>query len=491
MYIPISYWGASNLCISASGGDDISYFSSGSTLYKIHAFTTPGNHTYEIHSGSALHKLAIIGAGGSGGASVDLSRQAGGGGAGGFLFLDNLQISSGSYDIYVGEGFECNILSNWYTCTTNPSLVYDYPQSIEGESSSFQYTFTPTSPDPGYYIPSSYLSAYGGGAGASQYRVCIDDGTSQGYAGTDGASGGGGSQWGDGTAGSKDVRNGRELFNSTELSPHGFNGGTTVSSSYQPGGTGGGGADNSGSSNNGATAAAGGGGVYLQDFLPYSGSVCFGGKGGEINTPPQEQPFGSGSGGVGVDGDIPAELPLSKGKDGMVLVFYPICTTELINCTTYEIGGGASGGNITYVPCGESEFTSLAVIAGDTLSICSFPITDGTPYPSGSGTVTVTAGVACSEYIPPTPIPTPDVPCDCRTITFTAGSGGGTSSHYPCGIERPSYNTPGSGSVLTSLSPNQVFSTCMVSGSYHSITGFGSTQSISGVCTSDLPLCNP
>jgi len=466
MYIPFSYWGASNLCISASGGDRFSYHYSDSTLYKVHEFTTPGNHTYEIHSGSALHKLAIIGAGGSGGVSIDLNRYGGGGGAGGFLFLDNLQISSGSYDIYVGEGFECNIVSGGYTCSTNPNLLYPYPQSISGESSSFQYTFTPTSPDSGYYIPSSSLSAYGGGAGSSQYRVCPDDGTSQGYAGENGASGGGGAQWGDGTASPKDVRNGRALFNSTGLSPHGFNGGTIISSSTVTGGSGGGGADYTGSSNNGTAAAAGGGGLYLQDFLPYSGSVCFGGYGGSPNTTPQEQPFGSGSGGVGVDGDIPAELPLTKGKDGMVLVFYPICATELRNCTTYNINGGQYGGTVKYISCITGLIESASIGSNQSTSMCNYV---AGIYPHASGDVTLTSSADCSIILSPEPFDS-----ECVAWRFNAGVSGGTATYTLCGELTSS---------TEAVSASSYIDRCTVSGSVVSISGEGSTLTLLGDCT--------
>ena len=77
MYIPTQLFNSGFTPVSASGGDEIDTFTWEGKNYKYHAFLTPGSSSYVIHSGSAPHKVVIVGAGGSGGLTVgNLSQDA-------------------------------------------------------------------------------------------------------------------------------------------------------------------------------------------------------------------------------------------------------------------------------------------------------------------------------------------------------------------------------------------------------------------------------
>lgn len=315
MYIPTQLFNSGFTPISASGGDEIDTFTWEGKNYKYHAFLTPGSSSYVIHSGSAPHKVVIVGAGGSGGLTIDLTTDAGGGGAGGFMFLENLPMSSGSFDLYVGSGSQPVKTTNGYTCLTPPFTQDDSAQGVNGESSWFQYTFTPTSPDDGYYIPNSKLEAYGGGAAACQFRICGADGYSLGINGLSGASGGGGCVYGDGTASPKTTTSGVALYNQNGQAPHGFAGGD-IDGTTKLSGLGGGGASGTGSANTDPT-HNGGAGVNIYSRTGLNFNYCVGGKAMDGVQP--SGPGVSGSGGTGVTNNPNTE---SKGRDGVVLVIY-------------------------------------------------------------------------------------------------------------------------------------------------------------------------
>lgn len=315
MYIPTQLFGSRLSPVSASGGDVIDTFTWEGTNYKYHAFLTTGSSSYVIHSGSAPHKLVVVGAGGSGGLGIDTSLDVGGGGAGGFIFLKDLPLSSGSYDLFVGAGYKPIRTTNGHTCSTPPFSTNDSAQGVNGESSWFQLDFIPTSDDNGYYLTGSRVNAFGGGAGGCQYIVCEDDGTSIGINGQSGASGGGGALYGDGTAIPKSVLSGNAAYNLNGQAPHGFKGGEITGSTQS--GLGGGGASDTGSANN-DTSEAGGAGVniYSRTGLNFGYSV----GGTALNGVQQSGPPDSGSGGTGVFNTPNDE---SKGRDGVVLVIYP------------------------------------------------------------------------------------------------------------------------------------------------------------------------
>jgi len=488
MYIPSLLFGGKSDCVAVTGTSSSGSFQSGSEIWDYYKFTNPGSASIEVLNGSTVNaRIFMVAGGGGGGVSFTNTiggLSAGGGGAGGVVYT-SATLGVGTYPIYVGDGGTGSQVGEESWFIIDPALI---PAS---------YT--------SYFTSGSRLTAEGGGNGAHFTSLANGFGSSAaGFAATAGGSGGGGAQalrWTD--------------------PPNGPGGYVilTEGGGRNPQGNDGGNPSGPNCTLTDETTAAGGGGVKAAaddtNCNTVAGYQTPGGEGDFYNidgTPKQyayggasmrtgvweAAPYDSGSastraagaGGWGTSDLYPVASNKELGRPGEIVVLIPVCRTEKIECTTYSIGGGAGGGNVTYIPCGESELTSSIVIAGDTLSICSFPITSGTTYPSGSGTVTVTAGVDCSAFIPPTPTPTPDVPCDCRTITFTAGSSGGVASWYECGVSQSSYDTDqfvSSGSIAA----NQTLVVCTVSGSYKSMTGSGAGISIGGTCTSSLPLCNP
>ena len=488
MYIPSLLFGGKSDCVAVTGTTASGSFQSGSEIWDYYKFTNPGSASIEVLNGSTVNaRIFMVAGGGGGGVSFTNTiggLSAGGGGAGGVVYT-SATLGVGTYPIYVGDGGTGSQVGEESWFIIDPALI---PAS---------YT--------SYFTSGSRLTAEGGGNGAHFTSLANGFGSSAaGFAATAGGSGGGGAQalrWTD--------------------PPNGPGGYVilTEGGGRNPQGNDGGNPSGPNCTLTDETTAAGGGGVKAAaddtNCNTVAGYQTPGGEGDFYNidgTPKQyayggasmrtgvweAAPYDSGSastraagaGGWGTSDLYPVTTDKELGRKGEIVLLVPVCDIEKIECTTYSIGGGAGGGNVTYIPCGESELTSSIVIAGDTLSICSFPITSGTTYPSGSGTVTVTAGVDCSAFIPPTPTPTPDVPCDCRTITFTAGSSGGVASWYECGVSQSSYDTDqfvSSGSIAA----NQTLVVCTVSGSYKSMTGSGAGISIGGTCTSSLPLCNP
>ena len=488
MYIPSLLFGGKSDCLTVTGTTASGSFQSGSEIWDYYKFANVGSASFQVLAGSTVNaKIFMVAGGGGGGVSFDNSiggLSAGGGGAGGVVYT-SARLGPGTYPLYVGDGGTGSQVGEDSWIDIDPILI---PSSYLS-----------------YFTSGTRLTAEGGGNGAWFTSLANGYGSNPaGYPATNGGSGGGGAQglrW----ASNKGPNGYVSLNAGGGRNPQGNDGGTpngtVCTATYETTATGGGGVKGPSDDTDcvftvGYQTPGGEGDFYNVDGTPkqyaYGGASM---RTGVWEAAPYDSGSASsraaGAGGWGTSDLYSAPTNKELGRKGEIVLLVPVCQLDLTECIEYTVFGNTSGGNITYVPCGESEFTSSVVAGGTIQTICSYPISNPSTFPSASGDVNYVTNGACDSYTPPTPIPTPDVPCDCRTITFTAGSGGGTSSHYPCGIERPSYNTPGSGSVLTSLSPNQVFSTCMVSGSYHSITGFGSTQSISGTCTSSLPLCNP
>jgi hypothetical protein len=85
-----------------------------------------------------------------------------------------------------------------------------------------------------------------------------------------------------------------------------------------------------------------------------------------------------------------------RGISGSVIIAYPLCDASL-TCSQYVVYGGALGGNLTYIPCGQSELITSAINPNFTGSICVQQI-DG--YPSSSSTVSIISTGSCDTYIP-------------------------------------------------------------------------------------------
>jgi hypothetical protein len=378
MYIPSLLFGAVNSCISASGGNEVGEFLSGSVIYKYHKYTTLGSGSFTIHSGSSADaRIFLVGGGGGGGRSTNNTCGAGGGGAGGLL-LNQSQLGPGTYTLYVGDG----------GATT-----------VSGEDTWFQRT----------PISLNQITAEGGGAGA-----WLAGSTPSIRAGQGGGSGGGAAR-GLVPAGRFTAPAGGGI------TPQGFGGGTVLDTFIEQG-AGGGGASQAGINvitdspagritrgGNGLEVnvdgtfryyAGGGGGQAGNGFWPSTnslGSNYYGGGGSGSN---------EGIGGSPSPANTTDGHPKIEGRQGIAVVLYPICNLELLDCTTYNFTGGATGGTITYIPCGTSESETATINFGQSGSFCTYVISGD--YPIKTGTVTITASGSCSQDFGIPVVPTCD-----------------------------------------------------------------------------------
>lgn len=383
MYIPTQFFGGANNCVSASSTADVkTHLIISESLYKVDIFQSTGNHTYSVHTGSANYKVILVGGGGAGGKQVyQGTRNAGGGGAGNFVYLDNLIFVSGSYPIYVGAG------------GAEPTITPN-----NGQASTLEYIFEPTNGGT-YPISGTTLSAAGGGGGA-----CISG--SIGVRGQDGASGGGGAAWGTGAGPTYTVSNGVALYNPLDLPPHGFDGGA-INGAVLIGG-GGGGASNSASLN--SYSPGGGISADFTGFPQYFSEGGYGGDGTRTRVPSNS----SGSGGSATfENDTASNRALSKGKNGLVVLMHELCSRELSQCTTYTFDGGLTGGTLTYIECNTGLLTSSSIDFDQQGVICTLPITYGIgsntkTYPQVTGTVTITPTGSCDLNVDIPIVPTCD-----------------------------------------------------------------------------------
>jgi hypothetical protein len=102
MYIPLTFEGALQKCLYASGGTE-GFFVSGSQQWKFHWFTSSANFTIDKGSISDARIYVISGAGGGATGQVN-SIGAGGGGGGGINSTSNAILYKGTYQIIVGKG---------------------------------------------------------------------------------------------------------------------------------------------------------------------------------------------------------------------------------------------------------------------------------------------------------------------------------------------------------------------------------------------------
>lgn len=389
MYIPTQFYGKLNSCISASGGDEIGEFYSGSAIWKYHKFTTLGSGSFTIHSGSTGDARVFLVAGGGGGGrttegvGVGSPQGAGGGGAGGVVYTD-YRLGPNSYTLYVGDGGTYN---------------------VSGQDTWIQMQYLPSNYP--YYAPTaSHLTADGGGRGAYF----------SGYNGnTEVNAQGGGS--GGGAARGLLAKGYTTAVQAGGLNPQGFGGGSNslAFGPYWDGGAGGGGAAEAAAAADAYSAArkvtrggngrafnvdgtsryyAGGGGGMGENNLWASttslGSNYYGGGGSGSNTG-----FGGSPGTI--DGHDKRE-----GRQGIAVILYPVCDLELTDCTTYLVNGQSTGGTFTYIPCGSTSIETFTLDPLDEVTICSYPITTGTDlYPKKTGTVTYSNVGSCDTYIPP------------------------------------------------------------------------------------------
>ena len=180
--------------ISASGGDLMYDYITGSQIRRVHYFgNTTGSHTFEIYEGCTdSTQLFLVGGGGAGGfgerrtvgsggpyfldapasyigCANTTTQTAGGGGAGGVLFINpnreltgSLELVPGQYPIYIGDGGGMTLSTDG---TTNVNS--------DGEDTTLRYPFRlandtdiPSGSDASYRYDYDSVIIKGGGGGA-------------------------------------------------------------------------------------------------------------------------------------------------------------------------------------------------------------------------------------------------------------------------------------------------------------------------------------
>lgn len=109
MYIPLTFEGALQKCLFASGGVE-GFYISGNTQYAYHWFT--GSGQFVVNKGSIDNVEIYVIGGGGGGGNRNTSVGAGGGGGGGVNYITNGRLFEGTYNISVGAGGDNQTTAN-------------------------------------------------------------------------------------------------------------------------------------------------------------------------------------------------------------------------------------------------------------------------------------------------------------------------------------------------------------------------------------------
>jgi hypothetical protein len=118
MYIPLTFEGALQKCLFASGGYE-GYFISGSQEYKYHYFT--GSANLQVQKGTIDNVQIYVIGGGGGGGNRNNFRGAGGGGGGGVNYTTTGRLFQGTYSVVVGRGGADQTVSNTNGFNGSPS----------------------------------------------------------------------------------------------------------------------------------------------------------------------------------------------------------------------------------------------------------------------------------------------------------------------------------------------------------------------------------
>lgn len=440
MYIPTTFMSSQGSCfnvttskLSGSGSISSGSFVSGGFVWDYYQFEmtdkenanlTSFTASLNILSGSTGQaKVLIVGGGGTGANTGTVTTNGGatswgvvttgGGGAGGVVYYNQFPISSGSYTIGIGKatsgpggflspdafsGTLCGLLGqpSWLKLPSNriyAPFTSSYLIANGGGGANVQASFTQISPSRvfindfgGQNSTSSLLLGNlvnGSGGGGGNVRSSTTTG------GTPGGSGGnaaGGVDMGGLNGADQGTRGGIGL------------GGASIDGYCIDGtGVGGGGAGAAGADRQleAGGVASSGGGNGLQFNLTDTSTYYAGGGGGRAASGGTTD-RGLGDFGCGGNGSLNGNN--QNGQAGVVIIAIPKCTTDLNVCTEYRILGGATGGTITYIPCGTDDIASASIDFGFTGSICTFKV--GTTYPVSTGTVTLTQTGSCNTFIP-------------------------------------------------------------------------------------------
>ena len=269
-------------------GGTVSTISDGGIDYRVHTFTSVGNHTFSVTCDMNVEVLVVAGGGGGGG---DVG---GGGGAGGLIYYGSESPNSGSsYPVTPGT-ISVTVGSGG---SGAPAAAGDGGRGGNGGNSVFGSLTAIGGGGGGTYNGITGLSggSGGGGGGSNTSTTSGGSGTSgQGYSGGNGWSGnyGGGSGGGAGSAGLNATDgNGRAGGNGLPYSISGV-------SSYYAGGGGAGGSNASGPGGLGG----GGLGPQRETTAGEPGTPNTGGGGGA--------PGGSRGGGAGGSGIVIVRYPI-------------------------------------------------------------------------------------------------------------------------------------------------------------------------------------
>jgi hypothetical protein len=430
MYIPLTFEGALQKCLFASGGYE-GYFISGSQQWKYHWFT--GSSDLIVQKGTIDNvQIYVVGGGGGGARGTANTTPAAGGGGGGINFTTTARLFQGAYAVSVGAGGSSQLTQN--------------SNGFNGISSSF--------------IGANINMVIGGGGGGTWGNTGVGGTSGNGFSG-----GTSNSENGGGGGGSTAVGDNATLIKA-----------------------GNGGAGNIFSIAEFENGFGCGGGGYAESTSDEKGFSCNGvefGAGGEGNGSPGAgaNRYGMGGGGGGNYG--------AEGGSGSVIIQYPIydyCSNyfnQTGSCGCREITFDTTDplnyypqltGSFIYQPCGENKFVSGSLISYGPLTVCavsnsyySYTIGD-TVDPI---VVTSRAGFVNSDFVPNAPecVSASLVPIACSienfvptctssvvTIYTPSGSGGNQSDFYYVAKNESTH------SVYTSTS-NRVKYICISTGS--------------------------
>ena len=430
--------------ISASGGDVMYDYITGSQIRRVHYFgNTTGSHEFQIYEGCTdSTQLFLVGGGGAGGfgerrtvgsgppyslpapASYvgclnTATQTAGGGGAGGVLFINpnreltgSLELVPGKWPIYIGDG-------GGMTLTTDGTTNINTP----GEDTTFRYAFQLANDAD---IPSGSLSQSrfdydsinikggGGGSGGSitwSTTLAATCGAPSGLPhwqqfqskGGDGGSGGGAANTfcGDGNLYIGDSGSVEFPFRNQGHVGVWYNS-PWISSPSVLSGNGGGGYSGSTSIPQGEQTNGGnpkyesirgyqqfygvGGGAQDDENCGTAGVVEPGDARDLFNSvfdSGSSMPYFKGSGGQAHVYDFTSSMTETyqedyfKGTSGEAIITYALTGSQLTQGKLHYIDGGATGGIFTFVPCGEVRLETLTVPAGKQACICAMDTGQG------------------------------------------------------------------------------------------------------------------
>jgi len=338
MYIPLTFEGALQQCLSVTTGGTEGYYISGNDQYKFHLFTSSGDLIVDRGTISNVD-LYVVGGGGGGAAG---GTYAGGGGGGGVEPNTKVVLYRGTYNIVIGNGG-----------AGGNNSVSPFGPGSAGSASTF-------------IGPNLNIIANGGGGG--DIGNLGRGGTSgNGFIGglnrTNNGGGGGGA-----TANGEDASSTAAGDGGSGVAISNTNYSSTYTYSY---GCGGGGAANS---------SGGGAAAYsCNDFFWGAGGVV----GGVGN--PGTKNYGMGGGASSTTGG--GTKIGSSGGSGVVIVKYKVndyckdyfdetgscgCEQVVLDITPTSLSGfePIGTGSFIYTPCGQTGFASASLNSNFPETIC-------------------------------------------------------------------------------------------------------------------------